>query len=104
MLVVKNVIYLPVLASLQNPWCTLLSGLDKARVNGACNLSVVPIVLGHYSMYSPVLDDGAFTSVGEKGQKACNWSISEETKKQNIIFSISNACSVLINITIKNTD
>lgn len=44
----------------------LLSGLEKARENGACNLSVVPTALGHYSMYFPVLDDGAFTSVGEK--------------------------------------
>lgn len=44
----------------------LLSGLEKARENGACNLSVVPTALGHYSMYFPVLDDGAFTSVGGK--------------------------------------
>lgn len=43
----------------------LLSGLEKARENGACNLSVVPTAFGHYSMYFPVLDDGAFTSVGE---------------------------------------
>lgn len=63
---IKNVIYLPVLASLQNPWCTLISGLDKARENGACNLSVVPTALGHYSMYCPVLDDDAFTAVGKK--------------------------------------
>lgn len=76
---IKNVIYLPVLASLQNPWCTLISGLDKARENGACNLSVVPNVLGHYSMYSPVLDDGVFTSVrGKKWQNAGKWSISDE--------------------------
>lgn len=79
---IKNVIYLPVLASLQNPWCTLISGLDKARENGACNLSVVPIALGLYSMYYPVLDAVAFTSVGEKKrQKAGKWFISEEMKK-----------------------